>query len=109
MGLIKKPKMKIGSTRAHELQTYVNRERASVDRDPYSIVTSPGTFKMKRFAEVKSKVVVPKGTGYRNSGASHTEIQKVLKKTQTSLQEMTTMAAGAEISGQEQQPPADLP
>jgi hypothetical protein len=62
MGLIKKPKMRIGSTRAHELSANVNRERASIDRDPYAVATSaPGTFKMKRFAEVKSKVTVPRG------------------------------------------------
>lgn len=93
MGLIKKPKTKIGSTRAHELSAHMNRERASVDRDPYSVAVAPGTFKMKRFADVKSKIVMPRNKAIMMSSSMGPQLKT---KTNTTLHEMTAMAGHLE-------------
>ena len=94
MGLIKKPKTKIGSTRAHELSAHMNRERASLDRDPYSVAVAPATFKMKRFADVKSKIVMPRNKAIMMSSS----MAQPKTKTNTTLHEMNAMADHLKIA-----------
>ena len=57
----KKPRPQIGTTRAHEFSSQIARERASMDNDPYNIGGAKSQqFKMKRFADVQSKVPIVK-------------------------------------------------
>ena len=73
-GQIKKPRMHIGSTRAQEMSSYLNRQKIEDDRmsqNPKEL------FKMKRFAEVGSKVdhsrsqLLNKGSSFASKSKSN--------------------------------------
>ena len=63
----KKPKIHIGSTRAAELSSLVAREKASSVGDPYGMNLNKPQFKMKRFADIQSKLDVLKLTRPSNA------------------------------------------